>query len=175
MGGVGPPGGVGGMERGEFIDPVTGTRKPERRSGVDRRDAPSLGVLLRTRPRRRRSRGRRATDRGGYVDIYDSRTWGIALSVCALSLADALLTRMHLLRGSAEEWNPLMKAVISEAGMPAFFALKLAMTVIPMALILVHKEWVLGRYAARLCLWAYILLSCYHVYLLFAAAPGGSA
>ena len=82
---------------------------------------------------------------------------------------------MHLLRGSAEEWNPLMKAVISEAGMPAFFALKLAMTVIPMALILVHKEWVLGRYAARLCLWAYILLSCYHVYLLFAAAPGGSA
>lgn len=160
---------------GEFIDPATGMRKPERRSGRDRRDAPSLRVWLQAKARRRRSRGRRATDRGAYVDFYDSGTWGIALSVCALSLVDALLTRMHLVRGSAQEWNPLMNAVISEAGMTAFFAVKLAMTVVPMALILVHKEWVLGRYAARLCLGAYLLLSCYHVYLLFAAAPGGPA
>ncbi len=159
----------------EFIDPATGKRKPERRSGRDRRAAPSLRALLQAKDRRRRSGGRRATDRGGYVDHYDSRTWGIALSVCILSLVDALLTRMHLVRGSAQEWNPLMNAVISEAGMASFFAVKLAMTVVPMALILIHKEWALGRYAARLCLGAYLLLSCYHVYLLFAAAPGGPA
>ena len=43
------------------------------------------------------------------------------------------------------------------------------MTILPVAIIMLHKEWALGRYAARLCLWSYIILSLYHMYLIFGA------
>lgn len=157
------------MGNGTFRDPGTGKLAEERRSGIDRRDAVSFRDLFLRRPRRRKSRGRRKTDQGAYVDIYDARTWGIVVAVLALSLLDAILTRFHLMRGSAEEWNPLMRSIIQEGGFPAFYAAKAAMTVFPMAIIMIHKEWALGRCAAWLCLGAYVLLSCYHVFLLFAA------
>ena len=67
--------------------------------------------------------------------------------------------------GTARELNPFMNVFIQHGGLPAFYGVKAAMTVIPLAVIFVHKEWTLGRYAARLCLWAYALLCCYHFYL----------
>jgi len=73
-----------------------------------------------------------------------------------------------MLRGSAREMNPVMNAVISYAGLPAFFGVKAVMTFFPMAILLIHKEWTLGRFAARLCLWFYILISIYHIYLVYA-------
>ena len=91
------------------------------------------------------------------------------MAVLALSLLDAVLTRIHLVRGTAHELNPILRVIIEHGGLPAFFAAKAAMTVFPMAIIIIHKEWVLGRYAARLCLLAYVLISFYHVYLLFGA------
>jgi heme exporter protein D len=154
------------MENKIYRDPVAEGRSFERRSGIDRRNSGSFWELLCRQPRRRRSRGRRQTDKGAYVDIYDFRTWGIAIAVLLLSLLDAFLTRMHLLRGSAQELNPLMKAIIDMGGYPVFFTAKIAMTIFPMAIIVIHKEWTFGRYAARLCLWAYLLLTCYHFYLL---------
>lgn len=154
------------MTKGFYKDPLTGKMVAERRSGTERREAASFWILFARGPRRRKSRGRRNTDRGAYVDIYDFRTWGIVIAVMLLSLLDAVLTRMHLLRGTAKEWNPVMRVVIEEGGFPAFYAAKAAMTILPMAIIMVHKEWTLGKYAARLCLWAYVLLSCYHAFLL---------
>jgi hypothetical protein len=155
------------MENKLYRDPASAKSLPERRSGIARR-APSPILSIFTSPyRRRKSKGRRKTDRGAYVDIYDSRTWLIAIAVLILSCLDALLTGFHMIRGSAREVNPLMDAVISHGGLPTFFGVKAAMTVFPMAIILVHKEWTLGRFAARLCLWAYILLSLYHFYLIF--------
>ncbi len=103
------------------------------------------------------------------MDTYDFRTWGIALSILALSLMDATLTGIHLLKGSARELNPIMNAVLNYGGMPAFFGVKAIMTILPVAIIMLHKEWALGRYAARLCLWSYIILSLYHLYLIFGA------
>ncbi len=88
-----------------------------------------------------------------------------------LSLADALLTGFHVLRGSATELNPIMKAVLTKGGLTAFFLAKAMMTIIPMTILMLHKEWTLGRYAARLCLWCYILVSLYHMYLIFALHP----
>ncbi len=73
------------------------------------------------------------------------------------------------MRGSARELNPILNAVLNHGGLPAFFGAKAAMTIFPVAIVLIHKEWALGRYAARLCLWSYILLSCYHMYLIFGA------
>jgi hypothetical protein len=45
------------------------------------------------------------------------------------------------------------------------------MTIVPMAILMLHKEWTLGRYAARLCLCSYIVVSLYHLYLVFALRP----
>jgi len=153
-----------------YSDPATKKILVERRSGIDRRSRGIIFSLFNIRSRRRKSKGRRKTDRGGYVDTYDSRTWGIALSILALSLIDATLTWLHLLQGSARELNPVMNAVLNHGGIPAFFGAKAIMTILPVAIIVLHKEWALGRYAARLCLWSYIILSLYHLYLLFGAS-----
>ena len=80
---------------------------------------------------------------------------------------DALLTGLHMIRGSARELNPLLNAVLDWGGLPAFYSAKAAMTILPISVILIHKEWSLARYAARLVLWAYVLLSFYHLFLLF--------
>jgi hypothetical protein len=149
-----------------YLDPSSGKILADRRSGIDRRDPAKLRFLF-GRPRRRKRGGRRKTDRGGYVDIYDFRTWSVVAAVLILSFMDAVLTGLQVSRGSAHELNPLLDAAISFGGIPALFGVKAAMTVLPMAIILVHKEWTLGRYAARLCLWSYILVSVYHLYLVF--------
>ena len=150
-----------------YRDPLTGKLLAERRTGVDRRNSTSIFAFLTSRHRRRKSRGRRAKDGGAYVDIYDARTWSIVITILLLSLMDALLTGLHMIGGSARELNPILNAVLTIGGLPAFFSVKAAMTILPVAIIMIHKEWALGRYAARLCLWAYILLSFYHLYLIF--------
>jgi hypothetical protein len=155
------------MKKYFYRDPLNGRILADRRSGIDRRNGATVPGFFRLGPRRRKRAGRRVTDLGGYVDSYDSRTWGIAIAVLLLSLMDALLTGLHLHRGSARELNPIMNAVLNRGGLGTFFGVKVAMTVFPMAIILLHKEWALGRYAARLCLWAYIMLSIYHLYLAF--------
>jgi hypothetical protein len=150
-----------------YCHPETGIVCVERRSGIDRRNRGVIFSLFNPNYRRRKLKGRRLTDRGGYVDSYDSRTWGIAISILALSLLDAILTGLHLYKGSAQEVNPIMNAVLNYGGIPAFFGVKALMTILPVAIIMLHKEWTLGRYAARLCLWSYIILSIYHLYLIF--------
>jgi hypothetical protein len=150
-----------------YCDPKTGRILIERRSGIDRRNRGILYTLLAWTYRRRKSAGRRRTDKGGYVDVYDYRTWCVAISIMLLSLMDAVLTGLHLVKGSARELNPLMNAVLNHGGFPAFFSVKAAMTILPVAIIMLHKEWALGRYAARLCLWSYIILSLYHMYVIF--------
>ncbi len=139
----------------------------DRRTGIDRREPVSFFAFWSSRQRRRRSRGRRATDKGAYVDIYDARTLGIVTAVLLLSLMDAVLTGLHMIRGTAEELNPILNAVLAHGGLPAFFSVKAALTILPLAVILIHKEWTLGRYAARLCLLTYLMLSFYHLYLIF--------
>jgi hypothetical protein len=154
------------MENRTYRDPKTGQKCMDRRSNDNRRVPVSFRDLLSKKYRRRKSRGRRRTDKGAYVDVYDSKSISIAIAVVVLSLFDAIFTRMHLLKGSAREWNPLLNAIINHGGLTAFFVVKLVMTAIPMAVILIHKEWDLGRYAARICLFAYILITCYHLCLI---------
>lgn len=149
-----------------YRDPATGGLSSERREGTDRRTPQSFFSVLTGRFQRRKSSGRRKTDRGGYVDIYDSRTWFIAITVLILSGVDAGMTSIHMIEGTATELNPIMAAIINYGGLPAFFGAKAAMTIFPMAVIFVHKEWPLAKFAARLCLWAYALLSLYHLYLI---------
>lgn len=140
-------------------------RLTERRYGGDRRK-PAIFPPEFSSYRRRKSSGRRKGDRRGYVDIYDSRTWGVALSVLLLSGLDAVLTGMQIAAGRSREANPLMSLVLNHGGFAAFFSLKVAMTAYPLAIIVLHKEWVLARFAARLCLWSYMSVAIYHLYLI---------
>lgn len=155
------------MKKNLYRDPNTDKITVSRRSGHDRRDRLSIFPLSYFGPLRRKKGGRRETDTG-YVDVYDSRTWLVAVSVILLSLMDALLTHRHLMQGSARELNPIMDAAIEIGGMPAFFGIKGLLTVIAVSVIMLHKEWSFGKIAARICLWAYILLSLYHIYLVLA-------
>ena len=100
------------------------------------------------------------------MDIYDLRSWGVAAAVLTLSLTDAVLTGMQILTGRIQEANPIMNAVIRLGGIYCFLSLKAAMTALPLAIIMLHKEWVLARFAAKLCLWSYVLVALYHVYLI---------
>jgi hypothetical protein len=100
------------------------------------------------------------------VDVYDARSWGVALAILLLSLIDAALTGVHITDGRSSEANPVMSMAIDQGGLITFFGLKIAMTAFPLAIILIHKEWRLARYAARLCLGSYLLVSLYHIYLL---------
>jgi hypothetical protein len=137
----------------------------DRRSGADRRNRPSLPPLF-SGYRRRRSAGRRRWDKPGYIDIYGFRSWIVVLSIIALSCLDALLTAIQIWLGTVEEANPLMNTIINRGGIIAFLGVKAAMTTLPLALIILHKEWKIARYAVWICISAYSLISLYHVYLI---------
>ncbi len=90
----------------------------------------------------------------------------MAISILLLSSLDAVLTGLQIRSGFFREANPLMNAVLIHGGAYSFVSIKLAMTAMPLAIIILHKEWAIARFAARVCLWAYILLSLYHLYLI---------
>jgi len=143
---------------------------PERRTGVDRR-ARRWSPRLFAGPRRRQSAGRRETDGAGYVDRYDRRTWLMAMAVLILSILDAVLTSLQVSAGRVEEANPVMWHALESGGPWVFFGLKAALTSLAMAVIVLHKEWKIGRVAARACLWAYILVCSYHLVLILSWNP----
>jgi hypothetical protein len=138
-------------------------------TSVDRRNAASRRrqalPLLFAGPRRRRSKGRRKTDEVGYVDLYDSQSWVVAISILSLSLLDAVMTCRHILYEKGSEANPIMDAIIRWGGFYPFIGFKAAMTAFPLAILILHKEWRLAQFAARICLWSYILIALYHFYL----------
>jgi hypothetical protein len=137
----------------------------EERTGEDRRRKAAFPPIF-SAYRRRRSSGRRQTDTARYVDIYDAGSWRVAVSILLLSTLDAILTGMQIRTGLFREANPLMNALLVHGGVYSFVSIKLAMTAMPLAIIVLHKEWAAARFAARLCLWAYILLTFYHLYLI---------
>ncbi len=139
---------------------------PERRVLADRRSRRLILPFL-SHYKRRSTSGRRGTDTSGYVDRYDLRTWAMALSVLILSLLDGVLTFLQMAAGRVHEANPLMDYLIRARGPFAFFGMKAGITAFALAVIILHKEWRVGRLASRICLWSYILLSLYHLYLVY--------
>ncbi len=138
----------------------------ERRSGEDRRRRPKLSPLF-TSPGRRKKWGRRNSDPAGYVDLYDWRTWAVAISVLILSSLDAILTSLQVSAGRVKEINPLMAHVLSSGGPHLLIALKVTITSLALAVIVLHKDFRIGRLAARFSLWSYIFVAVYHLCLVF--------
>jgi hypothetical protein len=152
------------MKRPETTPIFDTAPRPDRRNGLDRRQPGGFPPKF-SGFRRRRSCGRRKTDRGGYVDIYDPGSWGIAIAVMLMSFLDAVLTVLQIERGVVREANPVMHLTLAWGGLVAFFSLKATMTALPLAIIILHKEWPLARYVARVCLWFYVVILIYHLYL----------
>ncbi len=134
----------------------------ERRSGIDRRKGKP--GLFSSRSRRQKP-GRRTGEHIGYVDVYDLRTWLVTTAILTLSLLDGVLTGLQLHHGRITEANPLMRVTLDYGGVYLFLGVKATLTALALAVIILHKNWALGRRAVRVCLWSYILVSLYHIYL----------
>ena len=152
------------MNSQSAVPSVTPRVNSERRDSSERRSPPTFPPQFSSQ-RRRHSKGRRKTDPGGYVDIYDRGSWALAAAVMGLSFLDAVLTVVQIRRGVVREANPLMGEVLKWGGIYVFFSLKTAMTAFPLAIIILHKEWALARYMARVCLLFYVLILIYHLFL----------
>jgi hypothetical protein len=83
-----------------------------------------------------------------------------------MSFLDAILTVLQIEKGAVREANPVMHLTLAWGGVFAFFGLKACMTALPLAIIILHKEWALARYVARVCLWFYVVILVYHLYLI---------
>ena len=138
----------------------------ERRTCPNRRRHKTITALF-SQFRRRKSVGRRQEDKVGYIDVYGPRVWIFAGSVLALSVLDAVLTRREIASGMVQEANPVMKMALSWGGMYTFYGVKAALTALPLAVLVLHKEWPIAKFTAWICLWCYILIALYHIYLYF--------
>jgi hypothetical protein len=98
--------------------------------------------------------------------VYGFRSWAAVLFILSLSFLDAILTALQIWSGKVEEANPLMSFTISRGGIITFFSIKAAMTALPLALLIVHKEWKIARFAVWACLSCYVVVLLYHVYLI---------
>lgn len=96
---------------------------------------------------RRRHGMRRTHDhsQGHYVDIHDSPTIYVAITIIVLSCVDAFLTLILLQKGLAYEANPFMDILI-QSNTAAFVAIKTAITACCIIFLVAHKHfWLLGN------------------------------
>ncbi len=147
----------------------------ERRSGQDRRAKPTSPWSFAS-IRGKRREGRRAEDRRRpfYVDRYAPRLLVVVSAVLLLSVLDAFLT-LRLVALGGREINPIMDFFL-QAGAVPFLAVKYALTVGGLVMLLVHKNFyvVVGRFRVKyllpLLFAGYVLLILWECYLLYLAS-----
>jgi len=90
---------------------------------------------------RRRASGRRDGDSSHvYVDRYRRGEVLLFAGLVAGSLADLVLTLLHLHQGGTEA-NPIMDWFLAEGGTSAFVAAKLGLTAVPALFLLLHVRF----------------------------------
>lgn len=147
--------------------------RDRRRAGGERR-ACVLRALVAGNFNPRRRGPRRARDAGlAATDRYDLRWVAVAVSIVALSAADALLT-LTLMQHGARESNPLMAAVLRRFP-DAFIDVKIGLTAVGVVLLtMLAKVRAFGRLPVGMLLYAalagYAGLVGYEVWLLRAIA-----
>lgn len=114
---------------------------PDRRIQPDRR-RPTARWLLHGLRAARRTRLRRATDRG-YVDRFEPALFWCALAIVVLCSVDAAWT-LELLQRGARELNPLMDLLI-RMDVRWFVNVKLGLTVAGVLVLALHKDFRLFR------------------------------
>ena len=125
----------------------------------DRRERPTRPWLDLFSPLRR-ARGRRASDRVGYVDRYSKQDVCLLLSIFTLNVADAFMTMLWLHRGGREA-NPVMDFFL-DIGPAAFLLQKCVVVGFWLVLLLVHKNFRFARIGLYASLAVYGLLFVVH-------------
>jgi len=113
-----------------------------------------------------RRRGGRREDESGdiYVDRYSRGEWLLAGGILLLSVLDMIFTLVHLDAGGTEA-NPVMAFTLAQGGYALFKVVKLATTVLGLAVLLVHVRF---RRVKGLLIFAFVLyagLFLFHIYL----------
>jgi len=136
----------------------------ERRTGIDRRER-STGVLSRHWLIGRRREGRRTGERSNiYVDRYSAWDWTLVIGVLTLSLLDMVFTLVHLNAGGTEA-NPVMAWALEWGGHGGFKAVKIATTIVGLAVLLVHVRFRRVRALLTVAFLVYAGVFCFHIYL----------
>lgn len=108
----------------------------------------------------RRARGRRHSDRSGYVDRYTRRDVALFLTVFLLNVGDAGMTLLWLDRGGREA-NPVMDFFL-DIGPGAFLAQKTFVVGFWLVILLVHKNFRFARFGLYASLAVYAALMLVH-------------
>jgi hypothetical protein len=139
----------------------------KRNRSFDRRGK-RAGLYFRYLLSGRRKSNRRNTDPQSnyYVDQYSTGLFVTALLIVTLSLLDAVFTYIHISHGG-QEWNPIMREVLS-LGAHVFFPYKYILTALGVFMLCMHKNFTYVRSMLLLILTIYVLLTFYHVTLLYA-------
>jgi hypothetical protein len=120
------------------IDPNVASKEAvcDKRALVQRRAKPTAFLSRHWLIGRRRDGRRAGEDIDIYVDRYTIFEWLIVLGVFVLSIADLILTLIHLSHGGAEA-NPIM-ALAFRGGNVTFGTIKMGVTAACLILLLIH-------------------------------------
>lgn len=146
------------------------SRPWDRRNDPDRR-RPHLTSDWRYALDGRRQRIRRAEDaRSAGLDVYHPRLLLLVVAILVLNGLDAVFTLRLVHAGVAEEWNPLMRALLHD-DVQLFVNLKVAITSGALLLLVACSQTVIlnGIKVERLLHWmlaGYLALVGYHLVLL---------
>ena len=134
---------------------------------IDRRKTPTR-ISFRYLVSGRRKSNRRSCDprKNYYVDQYSTKISVVLILIVILSLLDSIFTYSYVNRGGAE-LNPIMREVLA-LGAYVFFPYKYILTAVGIFLLCMHKNFTYVKITFLLILTVYILLTFYHVTLLYA-------
>jgi hypothetical protein len=141
----------------------------ERRTGVDRRHINVAAWWYGALRPRRRSGGRRASDRYPLVDWHSPRIFVAVLAILGLCVLDGVLTVLLMAHGATEE-NPVM-ALFLPHDLGWFAAVKLTLTALGLVVLVACSRMRLfrairGEFLLYLVLAGYVALITYELELL---------
>jgi Domain of unknown function (DUF5658) len=131
----------------------------ERRQRHDRRQCNNVWASFRFSGRRQGAR-RYGEGENTYVDRPARHVIILTCTIVFCSIFDALLTLLYIERGGGEA-NPVM-AVAIDFGTTAFVGLKMALTIVGIALLAVHQNFRLGLRGLYGMTIIYLVLLTYH-------------
>lgn len=122
--------------------------RPERRADGDRRARPTAALSTYwLRGQRRGVRRLGDADGGYYVDHPGRPTLIAATVLLGLGILDGLFT-LRLLEAGATEANPVMEFLLAH-GAATFLSLKCAITLVALAILVIHKNFHIGHRRLR--------------------------
>jgi hypothetical protein len=97
-----------------------------------------------------------------YVDRYRPIEWALLLGLLGLAFVDWVWTLAHVSRG-IEEANPLLALALQGGGVVGFSLVKLAATLVPIAILALHVRFRVARALLPVAIAVYVVVLAVHV------------